>query len=94
MQWLCILCYMVFVSRLWRDVRESHCSQGEHRKSVDYRAWSIGCMVFSFLGEIGIAYVQKKELISNSLIIGFRIMLVLYMFLAAYYAWKALTSLK
>lgn len=51
-------------------------------------------MAFSILGGIGIAYVEKKELISNSLIIGCKIMLVLYMFLAAYYMWKALTSLK
>ena len=41
-------------------------------------------MAFSFLGGIGIAYVQKKELISNSLIIGFKILIILVMFLAVY----------
>ena len=84
MKWVCILCYVVFVIHLWSDIPESHCSQGGHREREDYRALSIGCMAFSFLGGIGIAYVQKKELISNSLIIGFKILIILVMFLAVY----------
>ena len=53
MKWVCILCYVVFVIHLWSDIPESHCSQGGHREREDYRALSIGCMAFSFLGGIG-----------------------------------------